>query len=270
MLDPPRRELCRRGEFRLTRPARRTMLESMTRRREMPLPLRGRGGAGRGQGRKKVRHDYVPHVRRPFLERRHPVHVSTRLRDGLPSLRGRHLWKAVRQAFVGGCARPRFRIVHFSVQGQHLHLLCEAPDRAALARGVQGFKVRVARGVNRACGRRGTVFRDRYHARTLRTPTECRHALAYVLNNQRHHAYAEHASYPRATVDPLSSAMFFDGWTVAPRPWAAEPPAPPGGGPLVAAPRTWLLQVGWRRGGGPISPDHVPGLPRNAPALPVW
>jgi REP element-mobilizing transposase RayT len=249
------------------------MLESMARRSRqlvMPLRLRGRGGAGRGQGRKKRRHDYVPHVRRPFLERSHPVHVSTRVRDGLPSLRGRLLWKVVRRAFVRGCARPRFRIVHFSVQGQHLHLLCEASDRAALARGVQGFKVRVARGVNRVCGRRGTVFRDRYHTRTLQTPTECRHALAYVLNNQRHHAYAEHASYPRATVDPCSSAMFFDGWLVPPRPWAAEPAAPTRDGPPVAPARTWLLQAGWRRGGGPISPDHVPGLPRNAPPLPVW
>jgi REP element-mobilizing transposase RayT len=249
------------------------MLKSMTRcarQLEMPLPLRGRGGAGRGQGRKKRRHDYVPHVRRPFLERRHPVHVSTRVRDGLPSLRGRLLWKAVRRAFVRGCARPRFRIVHFSVQGRHLHLLCEASDGAALARGVQGFKVRVARGVNRLCGRRGTIFRDRYFARTLQTPTECRHALAYVLNNQRRHAYEENASHPRGSVDPCSSAMFFDGWTGAPRPWAAEPHAPDDRDPPVASPRTWLLQIGWRRGGGPISPDVVPGLPRNAPALPVW
>jgi REP element-mobilizing transposase RayT len=247
------------------------MLESMARRSrqlDLHLPRKGRGGPDRGQGRKKQRFDYVPHVRRPFLERSHPVHVSTRVRDGLPSLRGRLLWKAVRRAFVRGCARPRFRIVHFSVQGQHLHLLCEASDRGALARGVQGFKVSAARGVNRACGRQGTVFRDRYHTRTLRTPAECRHALAYVLNNQRHHAYEEHASYPRATVDPCSSAMFFDGWTVRPRPWAAEPAA--GTGPPVAPARTWLLQVGWRRGGGPISPDHIPGLPRKAPALPVW
>jgi REP element-mobilizing transposase RayT len=243
---------------------------------DLDLPLRGRGGAGRGQGRKKRRHDYVPHVRRPFLDRRHPVHVSTRVLASLPSLRGRRLWSAVRKAFVGSCEKPRFRIVHFSVQGGHLHLICEASDREALARGVQGFKVRVARGVNARCRRRGTVFRDRYHQRILATPTQCRHALAYVLNNQRHHALAEGATYPPGQVDPLSSAIYFDGWTVlGPRPWRlpGEEEAPLRGPPEpapVARPRSWILQIGWRRGGGPISPDRIPGMPADAPALPVW
>jgi REP element-mobilizing transposase RayT len=242
----------------------------------MHLPRRGRGGAGRGQGRKKRRHDYVPHVRRPFLDRRHPVHISTRVLGTLPSLRGRRLWSAVRRAFVASCDRPRFRIVHFSVQGGHLHLICEAGDREALARGIQGFKIRVARGINARCGRRGTVFGDRYHQRILATPTQCRHALAYVLNNQRHHAFEEGATYPRGRVDPCSSAIYFDGWTLArPRAWrqpGEDEEAPSTGPPEpapVAPPRTWLLRAGWLRGGGPISPDHVPGMPPNAPALPI-
>ncbi len=34
----------------------------------------------------------------------------------------------------------RFRIVHISIQHDHVHLICEACDRMALARGVQGFR----------------------------------------------------------------------------------------------------------------------------------
>ncbi len=252
-----------------------------TRRRQLSLDLvRGRGGPGRGQGRKKNRFDYVVHRTRPFHERRHPVHVSTRVVAGLPSLRGRRLWAAVHRGFVFGCVfgsedgsprRAVFRIVHFSVQGQHIHLVCEAADRQGLSRGVQGFKVRVAKAVNKAMGRRGAVFTDRYHARTITTPTQCRHTLSYVLSNQRHHAYAERASYPAGRVDPCSSALTLTGWTVARvRSWANAPPTPLDDRPAVAPPSTWLLRGGWQRGGGPISPSRVPGLPVNAPPLPVW
>ncbi len=231
------------------------------------------GGPGRGQGRKKRKHNYVPHARRPFVEARFPVHVSTKVLAGLPSLRGRRLWAAVRSAFVNGCKKDQFRIVHFSVQGAHIHLICEARNRQHLSRGVQGFKIRVAKAVNRACGRKGTVFADRYHERIIINPTQCRHAIAYVLNNQRHHAYAQSASYPRNRIDPCSSAAYFGGWTlVAPRSWGAKAAtdASTDVERPVAPPTTWLLRGGWRRGGGAIPPDFVPGLPKGAPPLPLW
>jgi len=218
----------------------------------------------------------VPHTARPFVDgKNHPVHISTSIVPGLPSLRRRVLWSAVRKAFVYGCRygedRIQFRIVHYCVQGQHLHLICEAKNRRWLSRGIQGFKIRVARAINSACQRRGRVFKDRYHERVLTNPTQCRHAISYVLCNQRHHAYAEGASYPRGRVDPLSSALYFDGWTIKNvRPWANAPPTDTDGEITTLAPTTWLLRVGWRRGGGLISPDTIPGLPKNAPPLPVW
>jgi hypothetical protein len=38
--------------------------------------------------------------------------------------------------------------VHFSVQGNHVHLLVEAGSRSALVRGLQGLAIRMARAVN--------------------------------------------------------------------------------------------------------------------------
>jgi hypothetical protein len=266
---------------RTARPGRRSKRRRSSNQLGLKL-LYGRGGPGRGQGRKKTKHDYVVHTRRPFLDKRHPVHVSMRIVGGLPSLRGRKLWGPVRRGFVFGRRfarvlaagqRPRevFRIVHFSVQGQHIHLLCEARDSQALSRGIQGFKIRVAKAINAALERSGRVFSDRYHARIITNPTQCRHALAYVLQNQRHHAYQERASYPRGRVDPHSSAMAFRGWTVAtPQPWANAPPTDTDGEDTVAEPETWLLRGGWKRGGGAISPSAIVGVPAGAPPLPVW
>src|SRR5262249_16279599 len=128
-----------------------------------------------------------------------------------------------------------FRIIHFSIQRDHLHLIVKARDASALARGVQGLGVRAARAVNRALGRRGTVWGDRYHARALATPREVRAALASVLLNRRKHEPTMRG------IDPCSSGPWFDGWSRAPK--APRDPSP------VAAPRTWLASVGWRKGG---------------------
>jgi len=49
-----------------------------------------------------------------------------------------------------------------------LELIVEAADHRALARGMQGFQVSVARGLNAVARRRGSVFVDRYIARPMR------------------------------------------------------------------------------------------------------
>jgi REP element-mobilizing transposase RayT len=142
-------------------------------------------------------------------------------------------------AFSDARVRGSFRLVHFSAQSNHLHLLVEAGDRAALGRGMQGLAIRLARRLNRLWGRRGGVFADRYHARALRTPREVRHALVYVLANARRHGIGYRG------IDPHASGAWFGGWRDAPRRAEAPCEAP---GPVSAA-RTWLLAVGWRRHG---------------------
>jgi REP element-mobilizing transposase RayT len=84
-----------------------------------------------------------------------------RVRRGLPSLRAHALFGRVRRALAQGRERFGFRLVHFSVQRDHLHLLVEAGDRRALSRGVQGLSVRIARAANGELGRKGRVFADR-------------------------------------------------------------------------------------------------------------
>ncbi len=130
--------------------------------------------------------------------------------------RSRRSFRVLRRAFAAGGDRFGLRLCEFSVQGNHLHLVVEATDRRALSRGMQGLSIRIARGLNRLMGRQGRVLADRYHARILRTPTEVRRALAYVLGNRDVHR--SRWGKPRTgTLDPYSSA--------APEPPVALPDA---------------------------------------------
>ena len=204
-----------------------------------------RGGARVGAGRPKLDGSGESHLVRPSLSRHHPVHVVVRLVPRLRRLRSRSIYKMVRRAFCFACARF-FRIVHYSVQGDHIHLICEAANKRALARGMQGFLIRVAKGLNRIMGRRGSVFRDRYHAEPITSPRYARNALSYVLNNARKHAerMGDREAMKRSFVDPYSSAAYFDGWK---RECLKNVPAPEEGPAPVVAAQTWLLREGWRK-----------------------
>ena len=139
-----------------------------------------RKGAGR-PGRKGLRQ--LRHGKRPLLKKRFPVHVTWRVRREVWQLRTQRCFGALSRAFWQGCNRFGFRFVHYSVQGNHMHLLVEADGEKSLAKGMNGLGVRVARGLNRVMGRKGHVLEERYHGHILKTPTEVKNARAYQLGN---------------------------------------------------------------------------------------
>jgi REP element-mobilizing transposase RayT len=209
--------------------------------RQLALRFRSWGGARPGAGRKpQWRRGGVSHRARPLHCARHPVHITLRLGPGLPSLRSQVVGGLVQRA-LRETWRRWFRVIHFSIQSNHVHLLVEAGDNNALSRGSSALTIRVARRLNALLGRRGTVFPERYHHRPLKTPREVRNALVYVLLNAHKH------SVVLKGLDPYSSGAAFDGWRdVAP----PDGRAPPNGRVLsVEAPGTWLLARGWRKHG---------------------
>jgi len=214
----------------------RYLLNQVERRtRQLQFQMRMWGGRRRGAGRKPAPgRRRMPHRRRVPHDRRCPAHVTLRAASGVPSLRDDLPFIAVRAA-LAAASTARFRVLQYSVQHDHLHLLVEAEEPTGFERGVRGLAIRVAKAVNRLSGRRGRVWADRYHARSLRTPREVRNALVYVLSNWRKHV-------PGArSFDPRSSAAWFGGWS--------NPPVRPAGTPPVAKACTWLAAVGWRRRG---------------------
>lgn len=212
------------------------------RRRPEQLELRARahGGLRKGAGRPRTGNAGVPHRRREALASRFPVHVTLKLRDDAPRLRNRKSGRAVEGAIRAGAVRLGLRVVHYSIQSNHVHLVCEARDAQALTRGLQGLEIRMARALNRTHDRSGPVWADRYHARILRTPREVRNALVYVIGNWRHHGGDR---YPRLSIDPFTSAPWFDGFR------EKLLPLPEGAARPTATARTWLLGTGWRRHG---------------------
>jgi putative transposase len=201
----------------------------------------------------------VLHRERPKHRPEHPVHVT--LRTMCRSLRSPFVFPSLRNAIAAATrATPAsFRIVEFSVQGDHIHLIVEAKDRGALVEGMRGLCIRIARRVNPVLGTGGRFFADRWHGRALENPRAVRNALVDVLGNFR-----KHRRQAADAVDVYSSAPYFqdfielagktpldDNPRVVPR--ALKPPdeIP------VSRAKSWLLSSGWKRH-GKISVSEAP------------
>lgn len=253
------------------------MVRSPGRQLEIKLDKNGqrRGGKRKGAGRPKGGpRASEKHKKRPKVSAYEPIHVVLRARKELGSLRTHAAFRAIKEATFTAFAHDEraiakpgasaattkldraFHIVHISIQRSHIHLIVEASDRLALARGVQAFAISCARHINAALGRTGAVFADRYFPRPLKTPTQVRNCIAYVLNNWRHHGENPEALRRPWIVDPFSSAATFDGWKESEGRRLIV--ASGYDGPMVWWPKTWLLNEGWRNR-GLISIYFVPG-----------
>src|SRR5262249_52812425 len=153
------------------------------------------------------RGDNVPHGRRPSHGRSYPVHVVLRMAPHVWNLRSQRGFAHVERALRCTNARELVRVVHFSVQHDHIHMIVESRDRKTLSGGIKGFEIRLARWLNRMMDRKGQrAFGDRYYARDLKSPREVRNTLVYVLNNRVHHKpELEGTGY----IDAYSSGPFF-------------------------------------------------------------
>jgi len=237
------------------------------------------------RGKKKLGRPKKPgaklrHSKRPEFTDKQPLHVTLRVVEDVGRLRNRACYAAIREAAVTLLRHEDCRITQLSIQGTHIHLLVEAENREALAKGMQAFKISAAKHINAAVSRagswwerrrmttrpkrrKGSVFADRYHVRVITSPLQARRELAYVLNNWRKHGEDRRDVARGWLVDPFSTGWLFNGWrerSDEPFVWKVRDtydPIP------VYGPRTWLLRTGWRRH-GLISLHEVPSRPTTS------
>ena len=217
---------------------------------ELPAP-RTWGGRRRGAGPKRAPgRPRMPHKTRPPHLARHPEHVTLRARCGLPSLRGDRAYSFLLTA-ISRASKDHFRIIQFSVQVDHIHLLVEADDRTALIRGVQGWPS-VARAPSTVpstvAGQSGPTATT-----AAPPPPRARCALAtsicFKIVSSTHEILRESIR--------KSSGPWFEGWQQA-------PPRPDSPSPVRKA-KTWLATVGWRLAGPLIGWTETPARAPSPP-----
>ena len=187
------------------------------------------------------------------MDARSPLLITLKIRRGIPRLRSGRFVRSFRRSLSECSSRTGFRVVHYSIQQDHVHLLVEADDNKCLANGMKSVGPRLARCVHRIFDRSGAVLAERFHSVVKRSPKEVRRALSYVLLNVRKHYRERYGKPPDVMLDEASSGRWVLGWAYAPPSGQTDSSIRP-----TAAAESWLLRSGWRRGGGLIDPAEVP------------
>jgi putative transposase len=180
-----------------------------------------RAGAGRPRGSRTSTR--APHMKRPRVSRHRPHHITVRTTRGTWNLRSQRCYRPIAAALAEVRRRSGVRVIHFSVQHNHLHLIVEAEGRRALSTAMRALLIRIARGLNAVMGASGRRIDDRYHEHVLKTPSETRNAILYVIGNRAVHL-ARWGKAVRTNVDEFSSLRSEE---------------------LIRPPESWLLTEGW-------------------------
>jgi REP element-mobilizing transposase RayT len=149
--------------------------------KQMSLNLnRGTWGGRRTKcGRKRIHSRGVSHRTRESVNPKRPLHVNFKYRV---SIRNKEVLKILKRALINSGAKG-LRILHYSVQSNHMHFILEADNNKILETGMRSLTVTIAKGINK-----GKVQLERYHLHVLKTIRETKNAISYVLFNEQKHS----------------------------------------------------------------------------------
>ena len=180
------------------------------------------------------------------------MHVTLRLEKRVGNLRHARQFAVVKKVFKTVLERSELRLVHYSVQSNHLHLIIESQSKEMLSKAMKILGGRLSKALNELSGAKGSVFTERYHSHLLTSPRQVKNALRYVLFNYHKHCKQLGMRLPKGFFDPCSSASLFKGWSRKTKVNVSglyKPLSLDGG-------TSWLLKTGWWQKHGLLTPTY--------------
>lgn len=150
-----------------------------------------KGGRRPGSGRKRIHSKGVAHRTRESMNAKTPLHINFRYRT---TIRNKTNLRLLKRAILNSRSHG-LKIIHFSLQTNHVHLIVEATDNQTLSKGMRSLTITFAKRL-----KRGRVQIERYHLHVLRSLRETKNAVHYVLFNEQ-----KHSGLKKAYVDQYSS-----------------------------------------------------------------
>lgn len=175
---------------------------------ELNLFKGNRGGRRPGAGRKRLKSRGVAHRARETVKRQTPMHINFKFKT---HIRNKDCLRLLKRAIVRS-RRFSLRVIHCSLQSNHIHLIVEADNNEILTAGMRSLTITFARGM-----KKGKVQIERYHLHVLRGIQETKNAVHYVIFNKQ-----KHEKGICSTVDEYSSLLLLKNAMELIRKFAAD------------------------------------------------
>jgi REP element-mobilizing transposase RayT len=155
-----------------------------------------RGGRRPGAGRKRIHSKGVSHLKRETVSKRSPQHINFKFKS---FIRNKDCLKLLKRS-IQNAQKMGLKVIHFSLQSNHVHLITEAENNEVLTKGMRSLTITFSKGL-----KRGSVQIERYHLHVLKSLREAKHGIMYVLFNEQ-----KHTKKKVSKIDGYTSVLYLE------------------------------------------------------------
>ena len=131
-------------------------------------------------GRPAIHDKGIRHRKREEIKRARPLHLTIKLNRA--QMQNKMILKHLKHSIKRGRLKG-LRIIHFSLQNDHVHLYAESESNLILTQGMKALGVSFAKRINKHFKTKGQVYKTRFHLRVLRSASEAKNVINYILKN---------------------------------------------------------------------------------------
>ena len=149
-------------------------------------------------GRIAIHDKGIRHTKREEILRPSPLHLTIKLKKA--NIQNKVILNGLRHAIMRARLQG-LKIIHFSLEKNHVHLYVESQNNEILGRAMKAFGVSLVKKINRHFKTNGSCYKTRYHLHILRSATEVKRVIHYILNNGIKHRRTS------SLIDPYNSSL---------------------------------------------------------------
>jgi REP element-mobilizing transposase RayT len=156
-------------------------------------------------GRTAIHSKGIRHRKREEISRPRPLHLTIKLNRA--DIQNKTVLKILRNAIQRARLRG-LKIIHYSLEHDHVHLFAEGESNLILSKGMQGLGVSLSKRINNALKIKGQRYKTRYHLRVLKSATEVKNVINYILKNGIKHKRC------KTVINAFNSAIVLHEWRI--------------------------------------------------------
>lgn len=137
----------------------------------------------------------IRHTKRPDLTRPSSLHLTVKIEKSKANLKNKNVLAILKKA-IFNARRQGLKVIHYSLEYDHIHLIIEADNNRTLGKGMQAFGVTLAKAINRMRKVKGQVYKHRYHFRQITSSRQLKNVMTYIFNNGVKHKTSATALSP--------------------------------------------------------------------------
>ncbi|MBC7714103.1 MAG: transposase [Rhizobacter sp.] len=162
----------------------------------------------KGAGRPAIHDAGIRHTSRPELHRPCSLHLTVKIKKIKADIKNKTILHFLKRAILNS-RKQGLKVIHFSLEYDHVHLLIEADNNIVLGKGMKSFGVTLSKAINKVKNQKGGVYKHRYHFRQISSARQLKNVMKYIFLNGVKHKTANNIVSPFNSISAEEKYFLF-------------------------------------------------------------